>query len=413
MDDEQFAVVSEELRVAVEELRAQRELIESLVQGRLAEHLASSRLVSAIPVPIAETDPSGTVLHANPAAAALLRVDAGRLQGKPLLAFIQPDDRRRVRTALSRVAAGGEGQEVVMLAPRRETAVPVRLALVPVDAGPSSEGRPVPAVRWMLAPLATGGVDTLVALAELATLPVVTGDLRTVLERAAALAVRGVGPAVAAGVTVGPPAAPELLATTDERAQVADGLQFRAGTGPIWTAYGTAATVTTPDLRSGNPWADPLPEELSGVVAAPLLDGTVPIGVLALYGSAKLDAAEYAAQVPLFAAGAAATVREHRAVADLRRVERQLREALTSRAGIDQAKGIIMARQGVDAETAFAELTRRSQLSNVKLRDVARQLVDEVSAPGGAPSDRPAPRPAAGSPPARTPRPGPPRTPPA
>lgn len=60
----------------------------------------------------------------------------------------------------------------------------------------------------------------------------------------------------------------------------------------------------------------------------------------------------------------------------------QLREALTSRASIDQAKGIIMARYGVDADEAFRRLVRMSNDSNVRVAEVATALV--YAAAGGA-----------------------------
>jgi AmiR/NasT family two-component response regulator len=56
----------------------------------------------------------------------------------------------------------------------------------------------------------------------------------------------------------------------------------------------------------------------------------------------------------------------------------QLREALTSRATIDQAKGILMLRHGCGPERAFALLVDRSKSSNTKLRDVAAELVARV-----------------------------------
>lgn len=42
---------------------------------------------------------------------------------------------------------------------------------------------------------------------------------------------------------------------------------------------------------------------------------------------------------------------------------------------IDQAKGMVMAAQQIDAEHAFAVLVARSQHENVKLRDIAEQIV--------------------------------------
>ena len=53
----------------------------------------------------------------------------------------------------------------------------------------------------------------------------------------------------------------------------------------------------------------------------------------------------------------------------------QLRYALTSRATIEQAKGIVMAERHCTPQEAFDVLVRLSQDSNVPLRDVARALV--------------------------------------
>lgn len=60
----------------------------------------------------------------------------------------------------------------------------------------------------------------------------------------------------------------------------------------------------------------------------------------------------------------------------------QLREALSSRATIDQAKGILMAQRRIDAEAAFQVLIRLSNESNVRLADVARALVYQVQSGG-------------------------------
>ncbi|MBY8854388.1 ANTAR domain-containing protein, partial [Saccharothrix sp. MB29] len=66
-----------------------------------------------------------------------------------------------------------------------------------------------------------------------------------------------------------------------------------------------------------------------------------------------------------------------------RRQADQLQSALTSRAVIDQAKGIVMAVHQVDAEEAFNLLVDRSQRENLKLRDLAERFVDDVSQADG------------------------------
>lgn len=52
-----------------------------------------------------------------------------------------------------------------------------------------------------------------------------------------------------------------------------------------------------------------------------------------------------------------------------------LHVALQTRGVIEQAKGMIMLKLGLDAEEAFQVLVRTSQNSHVKLVDVARDLV--------------------------------------
>jgi hypothetical protein len=58
-----------------------------------------------------------------------------------------------------------------------------------------------------------------------------------------------------------------------------------------------------------------------------------------------------------------------------------LRRALTSRATIDQAKGIIMAERRCTPEAAFEVLAHLSQGANVKLADVAAALVYKAQGP--------------------------------
>ena len=51
---------------------------------------------------------------------------------------------------------------------------------------------------------------------------------------------------------------------------------------------------------------------------------------------------------------------------------------MDSRAVIEQAKGIVVARDGCTPDEAFDLLTRISQQQNIKLRDLARIIVDSA-----------------------------------
>jgi hypothetical protein len=54
-------------------------------------------------------------------------------------------------------------------------------------------------------------------------------------------------------------------------------------------------------------------------------------------------------------------------------------DAMANRAVIEQAKGIVMRDRGCSVDEAFDALALLSQQTQTKLRDVAQQLVDQVS----------------------------------
>src|SRR5215467_6467756 len=56
-----------------------------------------------------------------------------------------------------------------------------------------------------------------------------------------------------------------------------------------------------------------------------------------------------------------------------------LRRAMATRGVIEQAKGLLAARLGCDPEEAFEHLSRMSQTSNVRLAELAAQLVSSVT----------------------------------
>jgi AmiR/NasT family two-component response regulator len=55
---------------------------------------------------------------------------------------------------------------------------------------------------------------------------------------------------------------------------------------------------------------------------------------------------------------------------------------------IEQAKGVLMAVYGITADRAFEILAWRSQLTNVKLREVASRFVAAISASNLSPESR-------------------------
>lgn len=56
----------------------------------------------------------------------------------------------------------------------------------------------------------------------------------------------------------------------------------------------------------------------------------------------------------------------------------QLKEAIKTREVIGEAKGILMAQEGISDTEAFDMLKHVSQNQNVKLREIAQKVVDEA-----------------------------------
>src|SRR5207248_7391791 len=77
-----------------------------------------------------------------------------------------------------------------------------------------------------------------------------------------------------------------------------------------------------------------------------------------------------------FADLATLSIAQHRATAEAQGLNEQLSAALSSRVVIEQAKGVICERAGVDLAEAFSRLRRFARNHNVRLTDVAQAAID-------------------------------------
>lgn len=160
-----------------------------------------------------------------------------------------------------------------------------------------------------------------------------------------------------------------------------DEVQRELGAGPCVDSMDQGVEHTVEDLRTDERWDGALREAadrtgLVAVLAVPLRAGDATIGALNAFSRtpAGIDA-EAASMIRAIAAPVAATLANARAYRQVEQLGEQLREALASRAVIEQAKGILMVRAGIDEDAAFALLRRTSQHQNRKLRDVAASVV--------------------------------------
>ena len=82
-----------------------------------------------------------------------------------------------------------------------------------------------------------------------------------------------------------------------------------------------------------------------------------------------------------FAAQAAGAVALALRLAEREDRERHLETALRSRSVIDQAMGVLIGQAGITAGEAFQVLRLRSQARNVKLRDIAAEVIRDATSP--------------------------------
>lgn len=174
-------------------------------------------------------------------------------------------------------------------------------------------------------------------------------------------------------------------AATDRYAIDIDLAQYDAGQGPCLEAAITGQVVRVAVPEAAQRWPEFAAAAGTATVAsylsAPLFIDSEYHGSLNLYGEdahgfGKLDAA----LLELYTAATEAALRGARRYLRVRDTTEQLRAALTSRAVIEQAKGVIMAIHSIPADEAFAVLVEHSQARNEKVRDIAEQFIDSILA---------------------------------
>jgi anti-anti-sigma regulatory factor len=168
-----------------------------------------------------------------------------------------------------------------------------------------------------------------------------------------------------------------------------DDVQYRTGTGPCLDASTPdgPAYALAQNLAGTTPWpqfaAVATAHGLGAVLSTALLPPSGPAtvhGALNIYAHRDgiTDTDRHRA---LLLATHASLALQHTRSAEIAELERaNLRRAVASRDVIGQAKGILMARQGLDADAAFALLRRTSQDLNVKLADIAAALAGNHAA---------------------------------
>lgn len=168
-------------------------------------------------------------------------------------------------------------------------------------------------------------------------------------------------------------------AATDELVHTLDKLQYSLNEGPCLDALRLEIVVAVPLVAHEQRWpryvAAALREtDLKAQLAVQLfLDKDTSMGGLNLYSTEREDIDPDAASIArLYAVHAAVALGKTSEIAGLS-------TALQSRTVIGQASGILMERYQMNQDRAFAFLSRASSHGNIKLRDVAQEIVDQAN----------------------------------
>ena len=172
----------------------------------------------------------------------------------------------------------------------------------------------------------------------------------------------------------------------------ADALQELCGEGPGLDAIAQRSVFYAEDLDTDHRWPDfsrrAAATGLRSVLSFPL-SADDRLGALNLYARSPLafgvvDRATGAILSSL-AGHALSVARSHE---DEERRALNFQAALSTREVIGEALGILMERERISADQAFDVLRRASQYLNIKLREVAQNLVDTGEDPDTGPAPR-------------------------
>jgi GAF domain-containing protein len=177
------------------------------------------------------------------------------------------------------------------------------------------------------------------------------------------------------------------IAASDEPGRMLEHLQEQFGEGPCVDAFLGDAPVLAGDMHADPRWPSVGPlaarHGVHAVLGVPIDLGQGPVGTLNVYAAQphrwdKADVAAIQAYTRVVGSLLLAAVRAH-----LRgQAATQLQHALDHRSLIEQAKGVIMQRRGIDQQAAFELLRTQARSTRRRLDEVARDTVRSVHRPG-------------------------------
>ena len=166
---------------------------------------------------------------------------------------------------------------------------------------------------------------------------------------------------------------------SDQTAQTLEDGQERLAEGPCMVAFSQRAPAVMRDISTEPEWEE-LAQVLMGegiyaALSVPVeLDGSA-IGTLDIYSAAPWDWDDSELAAAQAYAGLVASLLAAAVTAQVKgRLANQLQAALEHRWLIEQAKGMVMGRERLDAQAAFERLRRAARSSGRRVADVAREV---------------------------------------
>ncbi len=209
-------------------------------------------------------------------------------------------------------------------------------------------------------------------------------DLLTLLQHVAGIAQEAVDGADYTGITIDFGGLTYTAVHTDEQTLRVDSEQYEAGEGPCLHAARTRTIVLLDSEQAMARWprfaAGARDEGINSFLAAPLFTDDQTLGSFNLYGRSQHAFDSLDAEIlDLLTTAVSRAIGDFARFKSAKDTAESIQRVLQTRAPIEQAKGVLMAMRGIDADEAFDVLRVQSQETNVPVRVLAVDFLDKVT----------------------------------
>ena len=173
-----------------------------------------------------------------------------------------------------------------------------------------------------------------------------------------------------------------VAAASSERTRLLELFELQNDEGPCLDCFRRGQLVSYTDLADGaSPWPRFATQATNSgfryAYAVPMRLRQEVVGALNIFRAEPVElTSDLAGVAQAFADVATIAILQERLVRDQGMLAGQLQTALNSRVVIEQAKGVLAERRGIDMETAFALLRDTARSRNRRLADLAREVVE-------------------------------------